>query len=336
MIFSFRYIVALPVFWLVLAGTNVSVSSEPDPALSYQRHAALDQVKGAHSVHLGVAQAGDRLFSVGARGLIMASSDQGNTWQQIPCPIDVTLTTIAFQDNQRGWIGGHEQTLLSTVDGGETWQLKNSDPGGPPLLRIRFFDQLNGIVVGAQGRVLKTTDGGSNWQSNEITDATGFDVHLFDVTRLADGSLIIAAEAGNLFRSTDEGESWSGLPNSPYHGSFFGVTALQNGGLVAFGMLSHAFISADRGDSWQPLQTRVSESSFFSGYATDNGLVLAGANGTFVVGTFFDDTPLFKAIALPGRQTVSDLLLINDNQWLMATDRGPLVYSGPTPNRGER
>ncbi|MEP1594934.1 MAG: YCF48-related protein, partial [Halieaceae bacterium] len=60
----------------------------------------------------------DRLFTVGERGLIAYSDDNGKTWQQAKVPVSATLTAITFTDSGDGWVVGHGGTILRSNDSG--------------------------------------------------------------------------------------------------------------------------------------------------------------------------------------------------------------------------
>ena len=62
------------------------------------------------------------------------SFDQGDTWVALETP-SYDMQGIGFVSKERGWIGGHQSTLLETKDGGTTW----SD--------LELLDGCNRIVV---------------------------------------------------------------------------------------------------------------------------------------------------------------------------------------------
>lgn len=292
----------------------------------YQRSAALLLDHAEQAVHLAATGDDKTLLVAGERGVIHRSTDQGGQWHQVPVPIDVTLTTLTRNPNGDYWAGGHEETLLRSDDEGAAWTLIRSEHDGPPVLRIRFFDADTGFAVGGNGMVLRTLDGGARWERQQIVNSVMFDPHLFDIARLADGRLLIAAETGNLFRSDDGGETWVEL-ESPYAGSFFGLVDLGDRGVVAYGMLSNAYLSQDGGDHWQQLDTDVTDSSFFSGHPAPGGVVLAGADGTLTFGTWRDGTLRFMADPVESRPAIADLHSLPRGGWLAATDRGPLIIA---------
>ncbi|NBQ68390.1 MAG: hypothetical protein EBU46_05970 [Nitrosomonadaceae bacterium] len=70
-----------------------------------------------------IAIVDQKIWIVGNNGLILYSSDGGNSWQQQNSPANVSLTSVTFHsDGQRGWAVGDEGTILATADGGNTWR----------------------------------------------------------------------------------------------------------------------------------------------------------------------------------------------------------------------
>ncbi|MBI5444053.1 MAG: glycosyl hydrolase, partial [Deltaproteobacteria bacterium] len=77
--------------------------------------------RALRSVQLAVARAGKRLVSVGERGTVLLSDDDGRTWRQAKVPVSLTLTCVCFASERSGWAAGHSGVVLRTSDGGETW-----------------------------------------------------------------------------------------------------------------------------------------------------------------------------------------------------------------------
>src|SRR6188472_1854964 len=127
----------------------------------------------AGSLLLDLAVAGDRLVAVGERGHVLISDDQGATWRQAKSvPTRVMLTAVFFVDGQYGWAVGHDETILNTVDGGETWTRSHFAPEAQqPLLDLWFANRVSGIAVGAYGAYFTTNDGGRNWSGAKFAPA---------------------------------------------------------------------------------------------------------------------------------------------------------------------
>src|SRR5262249_38284658 len=118
---------------------------------------------------------------VGSQGIILRSTDGGETWTPQSSGTQVGLGDVSFVDANTGTaVGG--QTILRTTDGGETWK-RHSIPAipppmgcsglGPPALTgVSFANADLGLAVGicpagpypyTNHLVFRTTDGGDTW-----------------------------------------------------------------------------------------------------------------------------------------------------------------------------
>jgi photosystem II stability/assembly factor-like uncharacterized protein len=257
--------------------------------------------------------------AVGDRGHILTSSDAGETWQQQAVPTRSMLTAVWFHDRQTGWAVGHDALVLKTTDGGETWTPKHYAPDPEqPLFDVWFAeDGQRGLAVGAYGFLLSTADGGETWEASSLEADTwdpqaaeaeaggeddpatealdedeGYDewddveggVHLNKISRAADGTLWIGAEAGNLYRSDDGGDTWLKIP-TPYDGSFFGILPVGSSGVLAFGLRGNLFFTDDRGANWTRLETPETVSLNDALELEDGRIVIVGMAGTLLVGS---------------------------------------------------
>src|SRR5699024_10881475 len=68
-----------------------------------------------------LARAGDMLVAVGARGLIATSTD-GQHWQQSPSPVQSDLLAVVFPTPEEGWAVGHDGVVLHSTDAGRSWE----------------------------------------------------------------------------------------------------------------------------------------------------------------------------------------------------------------------
>jgi hypothetical protein len=166
------------------------------------------------------------IFVGGANGGIWRSTDSGASWQ----PIDdylpsLAITTIVFRP-------GTSSTMYAGT--GES------------------FSELDG----ARGAgILKSTNSGAAWAVLPSTSTADF----YYVNRLAmsaDGSILLAATSTGLFRSTDQGSSFtkvltvSGLGYSEVGDVKF--LAGSSTAAVAAGNSQNAYVSTDAGVTWLP------------------------------------------------------------------------------------
>jgi len=260
---------------------------------------------------------------VGERGHVLFTPDKGRTWRQARVPTRAMLTGVAFYGNQSGWAVGHDEVILRTADGGQSWQkVHEASEDGRALLDVWFKDALNGFAIGAYGICLRTRDGGLGWESVRISDG---DWHLHHMAQSKSGRLYIAAEAGQIYRSDDGGETWITLA-SPYNGSFFGVLPREEDALIVFGLRGHVFGSGDAGNTWHPLSTGTVATLAHGLALADGRILLAGLAGTLLVGR--EENTSFAAIPGPGRRGIWAVIQTPD-QGIICFGEGGAVHLEP-------
>jgi photosystem II stability/assembly factor-like uncharacterized protein len=307
---------------LTAGGIATSVThAQLDPNDSANKPAEIEPLV-ANSLLLDLAVAGTRLVAVGERGHVLLSDDRGATWRQAKTvPTRVMLTAVFFADAQYGWAVGHDETILNTVDGGETWTRSHFAPEAQqPLLDLWFANRVSGIAVGAYGAYFTTNDGGRNWSSAKFAPPSSApkhdgeaapeegdlppDYHLNRIVGVGN-RLYVAAEGGQLYRSDDRGASWRALP-SPYEGSFFGLVPIRGEGLLAFGLRGHLFRSADAGETWQALESHTTAMLTDGVAINDIRVVIGGLAGVLLVSGDAGET--FRLTQQDDRRGVSALL----------------------------
>lgn len=295
--------------WTGLAAAEPAAGPKPVPAARVPQ--------AAKAGLLAVAQAGTRVVAVGERGVVMLSDDGGRSFRQArTVPLDVTLTSVSFVDDRRGWAVGHWGAVLATQDGGETWQVQRQDvQEDRPLFAVHFFDARQGVAVGLWSLVLVTRDGGATWQSVALPAPEGAkkaDLNLLGLFADERGRLYAAAERGMVLRSEDRGGTWQYL-STGYKGSFWAGVALPGGVLLAGGLRGSLYRSADDGRSWARVETG-STSSITALAARDGQVVAVGLDGLvlrsgdggarFAAAVRADRAPLTGVALLPGGRSV--------------------------------
>lgn len=266
---------------------------------------AIESNKAARTLLLDVTHAGPRLVTVGDRGHILYSDDQGVSWTQARVPTRQLLTAVYFADAQHGWAVGHDAQILASADGGVTWTKQFEDTAREaPLLDVWFQDATTGFAIGAYGMLLETTDGGQQWQdvSDRLDNPEQY--HLNAIAKVKDAGLFIVGEQGSLFRSSDQGASWEAV-QGPYEGSLFGaIGTAQAGTLLVYGLRGNLYRSTDFGDHWQRIEVQGPRGPMEFGLAgatlLDSGeLVLVGNGGTVLRSD--DDGQSFSVYSRPDR-----------------------------------
>ncbi|GAB5451667.1 MAG: YCF48-related protein [Halioglobus sp.] len=243
----------------------------------------------------------DRGWAVGHDGVILASTDRGESWtvQRDGLVAQKAVNLERLRDLEKQLSQCNQSALdgtAATAPGAPcdelddlTFDLEdarsrvNEPVHAPPLLDVYFSDALHGVAVGAFNTLLRTTDGGLTWtlQSDQVDNPDEF--HLNAVTGDGGNQLWIAAEGGLLFSSADGGASWKSL-ESPYHGSWFGIArAPGSGELLIFGLRGNLYRSDDSGQTWQRVEVATDRTLAGGAFINDKYVLLVGAVGTLLV-----------------------------------------------------
>lgn len=263
---------------------------------------------------LATALAGQRMVAVGDHGVVLLSDDGANFRQARSVPVRAMLTAVQFLDARRGYAAGHDGVVLGTQDGGETWSLLRATPGvEQPILSLHFDNVEHGFAVGLFGWAIETHDGGHTWAERHLGSGDDADRHLYHVFASPQGTLLVAGEAGTVYRSGDGGATWNAIAVGG-KGSLWYGKALADGTLLVCGIRGHLYRSRDDGLSWQAVRSDTTQSLTGIAQLADGSVVVAGMSGTvlrssdggatFAATQRTDREPLTAVIAAGGKTPI--------------------------------
>jgi photosystem II stability/assembly factor-like uncharacterized protein len=299
-----------------------------------QFHDPLDQAaqptRFTVATHLtAIAHAGNRLVSVGVRGLVVLSDDGGNQWRQAASPVSSDLVAVRFVSAKHGWAAGHDGVVLATEDGGEHWakqldgrqaaellaahfdklaaagdaqavrlrkEVARNYESGPemPVLDLWFENETVGWAAGPFGTLLGTSDGGKTWQSwMEKVDNDKM-LH-YNAVRGVGGDVYLASEQGMLFKLDRAKQRFIPL-STGYKGSFFGVVGNRDY-LIAYGLRGTAYRSRNGGGSWEHLATGVPAGLTAASLLDDGRLLFVSQDGRLIASR--DQGDSFQTVPVP-------------------------------------
>ena len=260
-------------------------------------------------------------WAVGHDAVVMGTRDGGQNWSiQYSDALgsgDDDLEESFEDDNSDDLYADdlYDDDLYGDDLYGETDALP-VDTSGAPLLDVRCASAQQATAVGGYGYVVETRDGGASWQraGEGFSNHDGW--HFYSLTGLAGApdTLLITGEKGTLYRSQDNGASWTAL-ESPYHGTFFGALSLAGesdadgsgaGVLLAFGLQGNIWRSHDQGDSWQRIASGL-RSGINAGVVLEDGTILLVGNAGALL-TSRDQGKTFSRQYVSGRQSISSVL----------------------------
>ena len=302
---------ALVVWGLLCAGVTAAGSEPPVPAARAPL-AARSLLTAVTSTPAGM------LVAAGERGHVLLSHDAGEHWAQAEVPVDVLLTGACFVDDRTGYLVGHDQTILSTQDGGTTWRIEHFAPeSGQPFLHVVCSADGAVVAVGAYATLALRHSGEPAFRLQELKavapatarrparmddDAELEQPHLNVVARSRAGTLYVAGEAGHLYRSEDQGEHWVALP-SPYGGSFFTALATGDTSLLVAGLRGHVYRSVDKGQHWTQVVSTTDVLLDGAAVLADGRVVLVGMAGVVLVSD--DEGVTFRRLRMADRKGLS-------------------------------
>jgi photosystem II stability/assembly factor-like uncharacterized protein len=168
-----------------------------------------------------------RIIAFGTGGVVLISTDAGETWQpSYPDPSRRDIWGSYFFNESTGFLVGGATSIgsliLKTTDGGASWVSKNPVTTNI-LYDIEFYDALHGIASGASGTIIKTSDGGDTWT---VSAAIGNGTQsIYKVSILSSTVVYVGTgySAAYLYKSTDFGTSFSNVTPAQITSAVYGM-----------------------------------------------------------------------------------------------------------------
>lgn len=177
-------------------------------------------------------------------GIILKTTDAGNTWVQLNTGSLPGLESVSFTSLDTGYIGGWQNYFAKTTNGGLTWTTSTVNANIWYIKEIEFFDSQKGIVVAAGSQAFVTNNGGASW-----TAASGF-INAEDVTFANADVLYAVGGDEKIARSINGGLNWNTIYSGTFQNVFLGVDFFGlNHGMVV-GEDGKVLTTVNGGNSW--------------------------------------------------------------------------------------
>ena len=142
-------------------------------------------------------------------GFILKTIDGGNTWARIYTPLQkIEISSIYFINATTGFCVG-DNLIMKTTDGGQTWSEKKVDNLGGKMMQVKFINSQKGYIVCLFDKIIKTEDGGLTWVITSPNSGNGY----YSISE-ANSATYVSGQ-GKIIKSTNGGNSWMDLSNSP-------------------------------------------------------------------------------------------------------------------------
>ena len=259
----------------------------------------------------------DHLLIMGTDGGTLRSSDSGKTWKTIATPalLGPHVFSPTYADDHTIFAGtgaGSDTGVYRSTDGGLIWVSSALSTQSVSVIAVSpAYATDRTIYAGTKrdvndvSRVYRSTNGGAGWAETPL-NITGYDVRALvvspnyqhDHTLFAGVGVDWDWYSGGIFRSTDDGASWTainnGLDYQEVHALAVSPNYARDHTVLAIVWQGGAYRSTDSGNSWvewnnnQP-NRRLHAAAFSPNYAQDSTLFL-GAWGEYVDGGVYRST----------------------------------------------
>lgn len=203
------------------------------------------------------------------------------------------LFTVDFVNENIGWAGGDNETLLKTTDGGNTWMVLSQSLFSTDFIHdLNFLDSLDGWMVlsgfvpDRHTQILNTTDGGITWSQQQYI--YGFTLHSIYFADQNNGWTV--GSNGLTLHTSDGGLNWYQQFNSAWDGGYWLYPVFfinSNLGWTTGNTLGLFLKTTNSGNTW--LNYYLPTSDWITGIyfmdenlgwlAGDNGKILKTVNG---------------------------------------------------------
>jgi photosystem II stability/assembly factor-like uncharacterized protein len=175
-----------------------------------------------------------------------AANSGGHAATRLPRTSDYHSLLVAPNDPGRLLLGTH-QGLFGSTDGGRTWS-KAGLSGHDAMNLARPSRET--LWVAGHNVLAKSTDGGATWVDVRPAGLPSLDIHGFALDRKHPGRLYAAVAGEGLYRSRNNGRSFS-LVSADVGGAVFALGVLPDGRILAGDFKQGLVASGDGGKTWR-------------------------------------------------------------------------------------
>lgn len=244
------------------------------------------------------------------------TTNRGQSWYKVPVPdsqavSDYSVKDIVFANKTTGFAVGSHGGIYVTLDGGESWQIKNKS--SIIFSQIEFASNSD-FFANSQKGIVTSVDSGYTWTDNKA--ATDSMKNLILSIGFADEQRGYAIGYGNTFYRTTDGFKTIEVDSLPVSFLlFYKYMQINNNTIYIAGRTlpystgpNVLLYSADNGDSWKidTISSGGINNSLTSLQATNNTLFAATTNDIFVADNvehswkalFHSDNPFYNTTFL--------------------------------------
>ncbi|HMZ22773.1 MAG TPA: Ig-like domain-containing protein, partial [Blastocatellia bacterium] len=202
---------------------------------------------------------------------VLRSLDHGQSWTKANAGLPPSPSVQGFaQLGANLYLGAFGQGVFRSADNGASWSAANA--GLSNLFVNTLRTQGAALWAGTDGGVFRTADG-VNWSSAGLSNQ-----RVLSLGASADGSVLLAGtNGGGLFRSTNNGQTWTPATAGLSNQVILALTVGNDGATLFAGTDGGVFRSTDQGASWNAVNTGLPAGLSVRTFAVSGGKLYAGS-----------------------------------------------------------
>ena len=284
----------------------------------------------------------------GDSGLVLHTTDKGKSWRSQNSNVNNSIHSLYFLNDQRGFALSYEfdntppayfgTRVLTTSNGGNTWNQSLFPDSNVFLSSIYFIDSLKGFTGGSNGIIFYTTNTGQTWMESVIDSGFAFGFPIIDI-EFYDNEIGFASGgsfdiAGQMFKTTDGGLNWKSVIVGPEPVLDLHIVDSLNilcaGGDFEYG--ASIVSTTNSGANWIYNELGVFGISNAIGYRTQNEIwVSMNLIDSFLLST--DGGYNWDLLPTPGSSIISDMTFSDyRNGWAVGKNGVILKYNSSLIN----
>lgn len=239
--------------WITGNGNGCAIMYTNDAGVTWET-----QLSGQEAAYTSLFFIDENEGWAGGWKCIWHTTDKGNTWESQAMPdVSSIIEDVFFINHNIGWAVGERNTILKTIDGGKSWNVKEySFSSKKRFYSICFYNELNGFVVGGRsyddyGVIMKTINGGETWVDVSPEDCYGLTSVTFidTLTGWICGYGGCSGQAAELHKTTDGGLTWI-KQETDYYTRFNDIHFVDQDNGMVLDENMRVFVTSNGGISW--------------------------------------------------------------------------------------
>lgn len=263
----------------------------------------------------------DHLWASLDNGSIFFTTSGGSVWEQIDPRLINSNRTLGIWANKAGqvWTVGKYLSILYSADFGQTW-VDQLPANKQTLFEPHFYNAFTGMVGGSDGAILKTNNSGATWDGIYLPRNENF----HGTVMLNDSLVFTASSSGKVYKSFDQGGTWSVIGTNL--GSITDMVVFNQQSIIVTNTSGDIYKTSNGGTQWIRVHDAFTPLYAIDFISSQNGWAV-GQSGKILMTNNGGDT---WAIQLnEGRKIFSDVHFTSfNNGWVTtSTEIDSLWYT---------